>query len=470
MDYHTPDRKGSLSCVSTHLYNDTIAAIATPPGRGGIGIIRISGLRAAQLLESICGRLPVPREATLLDFHEYGTREPGQVLDRGIALYFPAPHSFTGEDVCELQAHGGPVVLDMLLQTVIRHGARLARPGEFSERAYLNNKLDLTQAEAIADLIDSSSRQAARNAMRSLQGAFSRRINELLEELIGFRVYVEASIDFPEEEVDFLAEETVAERLAALLQKVEEVRNSARNGVLLRDGMTLVLAGKPNAGKSSLMNQLAGRDTAIVTAIPGTTRDLLREQITLDGLPLHIIDTAGLRSTPNEIEREGVRRAIEEIRRADHLLLVIDASSNDCPRQILEENFGDFIDELPPITVLMNKCDLVATEPRIELGGTYPVIALSALSGAGLDLLRDHLKQSVGYQAPDSGDFSARRRHLDALERTLCALQAAKQQWNAGELLAEHLRSAQQALGEITGEFTPDDLLGQIFSSFCIGK
>ncbi len=459
-----------MSCVSTHLHHDTIAAIATPPGRGGIGVIRISGSQAPAVLEAICGRLPPPRQATLLDFHDCVTQEPIPVLDRGIALYFPAPNSFTGEDVCELQAHGGPIVLDMLLQAIIRLGARQARPGEFSERAYLNNKLDLTQAEAIADLIDSSTRQAARNAMRSLQGAFSRRIDDLLEELIGFRVYVEASIDFPEEEVDFLAEPQLTDRLDGLLEKVEHVRSSARNGVLLRDGMTLVLAGKPNAGKSSLMNQLAGRNTAIVTAIPGTTRDLLREQITLDGLPLHIIDTAGLRSTTDEIEREGVRRAIEEIRRADRLLLVVDASGTDSPQQVLEEYFGAFIDELPPITVLMNKCDLTATEPAIELDGSYPLIALSARSGAGLELLRDHLKQSVGYQYADSGDFSARRRHLDALERTLCALQSAKQQCNAGELLAEHLRMAQQALGEITGEFTPDDLLDQIFSSFCIGK
>lgn len=456
--------------MSAHLHNDTIAAIATAPGRGGIGVIRISGALAPALLSSICGRLPQPRLATLLDFHECGTQTSRQVLDRGIALYFPAPHSFTGEDVAELQAHGGPVVLDLLLQEIIRLGARLARPGEFSERAYLNNKLDLIQAEAIADLIDSSSRQAARNAMRSLQGAFSARVNELLEDLTGLRVYVEASIDFPEEEVNFLADLQVAARLDTLLEKLGDVRHTARNGVLLRDGMTLVLAGKPNAGKSSLMNQLAGRDTAIVTAIPGTTRDLLREQITLDGLPLHIIDTAGLRSSPDEIEREGVRRAIGEIRRADRLLLVIDSSSNDCPQQILAENFGEFIDELPPITVLMNKCDLVAATPAIELGGQYPIITLSALSGTGLELLREHLKQSVGYQHADSGDFSARRRHLDALERTHSALLDAKQQWHAGELLAEHLREAQQALGEITGEFTPDDLLGQIFSSFCIGK
>ena len=422
------------------------------------------------MLASICGRLPEPRQATLLDFNEGVTEGPRQVLDRGIALYFPAPHSFTGEDVAELQAHGGPVVLDLLLQEIIRLGARLARPGEFSERAYLNNKLDLTQAEAIADLIDSSSRQAARNAMRSLQGAFSARVNELLEDLTSLRVHVEASIDFPEEEVDFLADLQLATHLDSLLDKLREVQKTARNGVLLRDGMTLVLAGKPNAGKSSLMNQLAGRDTAIVTAIPGTTRDLLREQITLDGLPLHIIDTAGLRSSPDEIEREGVRRAIEEIRRADRLLLVVDSSRNDCPQQILAENFGEFVDELPPVTVLMNKCDLVAARPAVELGGQYPVITLSALSGAGLELLREHLKQSVGYHHADSGDFSARRRHLDALERTLSALLDARQQWNAGELLAEHLRAAQQGLSEITGEFTPDDLLGQIFASFCIGK
>jgi tRNA modification GTPase len=453
--------------------SDTIAAIATAPGRGGIGVIRISGPRAGQILQAVCGMLPAPRRAALCDFREMRAGEGEHaVLDRGIALYFPAPHSFTGEDVAELQGHGGPVVLDLLLQTVLRQGVRLARPGEFAERAFLNGKIDLAQAEAIADLIDSTTAQAARNAMRSLQGAFSERIRELLQELVALRVFVEASIDFPEEEVDFLADHAVANRLETLLARVASIRASARNGALVRDGMNLVLTGKPNAGKSSIMNALAGRDTAIVTAIPGTTRDVLREEIELDGLPLHIIDTAGLHDSPDPVEQEGIRRARVEIERADHLLLIVDSTAGDAPEDVLRQGFGDLRDRLPPMTVVLNKCDLSGI-PAGPVPSPAATIAVSALTGAGMPELRAHLERCAGYQGAGSGDFSARRRHLDALDRTEAALRAGQkqlQQQAAGELLAEHLRMAQQSLGEITGEFTADDLLGRIFASFCIGK
>ena len=452
---------------------DTIAAIATAPGRGGIGVIRISGPEAGRILAAVCGALPPPRQATLTDFREHDPVAPGTVLDRGIALYFPGPHSFTGEDVAELQGHGGPVVLDLLLQSVLRHGARLARPGEFSERAFLNGKIDLAQAEAIADLIDSSTAHAARNAMRSLQGAFSERIHELLQELLSLRVFVEASIDFPEEEVDFLADTQLAKRLDTLLLRLATVRETARNGVLVREGMTLVLTGKPNAGKSSVMNALAGRDTAIVTAVPGTTRDILREEIALDGLPLHIIDTAGLHDSPDVVEQEGIRRARQEIERADHLLLVIDSTGEQDADAILQQSFGEMRARLPAMSIVMNKCDLSGLAPGTVHDAPIPTIAVSALTGAGMSALREHLKHVVGYQGSSGGDFSARRRHLDALDHTEAALRAGAaqlRQFAAGELLAEHLRLAQHSLGEITGEFSADDLLGRIFTSFCIGK
>ena len=459
--------------MNTAADTDTIAAIATAPGRGGIGVIRISGPDAGRILAAMCGALPPPRHATLTDIREHGAVAAGEVLDRGIALYFPGPHSFTGEDVAELQGHGGPVVLDLLLQSVLRHGARLARPGEFSERAFLNGKIDLAQAEAIADLIDSTTAHAARNAMRSLQGAFSARIHELLQELVSLRVFVEASIDFPEEEVDFLADTQLAKRLDTLLLQVAIVRESARNGVLVRDGMTLVLTGKPNAGKSSVMNALAGRDTAIVTAIPGTTRDILREEIELDGLPLHIIDTAGLHDSPDVVEQEGIRRARLEIERADHLLLVIDSTTEQDADAILQQSFGGIRARLPAMSIVMNKCDLSGLAPGTVRDAPVPTIAVSALTGAGMTALREHLKHAVGYQGSSGGDFSARRRHLDALDRTEAALRAGATQLSefaAGELLAEHLRLAQHSLGEITGEFSADDLLGRIFTSFCIGK
>lgn len=452
---------------------DTIAAIATASGRGGIGIVRVSGPRAATILASICGSIPAPRHAHFAEFRDPSANATDAVIDHGIALYFEAPHSFTGEDVVELQGHGGPVVTDLVLRCVLRLGARLARPGEFSERAFLNGRLDLAQAEAIADLIDSATEQAARNAMRSLQGAFSARIDELLQQLIALRVYVEAAIDFTEEEIDFLADGEVSQRLHALRRQLRAVRDTARNGVLVRDGITLVLAGRPNAGKSSIMNTLAGRDTAIVTAIPGTTRDVLREEIAIDGLPLHIIDTAGLHHSPDAIEQEGIRRARREIERADHLLLIIDSSAGEQPVQVLEELFSTEHPRLPPLTVVQNKCDLSGLTPGLHTGSTPPAIAVSALTGAGIAALRAHLKRLAGYHDVSAGDFSARRRHLDALDRCADALDAgidALDAHAAAELLAEHLRDAQQQLGEITGQFSSDDLLGRIFASFCIGK
>lgn len=451
----------------------TISALATPPGRGSVGIVRVSGPAAREIAEHIAGRLTPPREAVLSDFRVADGEGKTTVLDRGLLLYFPAPNSFTGEDVVEFQCHGGPVVLDLLHAETLRLGARSARAGEFSERAFLNGKLDLAQAEAIADLIDSASAEAARNAARSLQGAFSERVHTLVESLIHLRMYIEAAIDFPEEEVDFLADSHVVAETTALLEELDTVIDTARQGVLLREGMTLVLAGRPNAGKSSLMNQLAGRETAIVTSIPGTTRDILREQISIDGLPLHIIDTAGLRDSPDEIEREGIRRAIDEISRADRLLLVIDSTTNEDVDALINAHFGTLRDRLPPITVIQNKADLSGLETGVFDQNDQCVCRISAKSGAGIEALADHLKHLVGYHTVSDGAFSARRRHLDALERARNETRLGLQQLQldgAGELMAENLRIAQEALGEITGEFRPDDLLGRIFSSFCIGK
>ncbi len=444
---------------------DTIAALATPPGRGGVGIVRVSGPGSAAIAQAILGRVPPPRHADYLPF-----RSPaGEVLDQGLALYFPGPHSFTGEDVLELQGHGGPIIMDRLLAAVLALGARPARPGEFSERAFLNGKLDLAQAEAIADLIDSSSEQAARSALRSLQGAFSACIHGLVEGLIELRLYVESAIDFPEEEIDFLVDGVIEARLGALQQRLAEVQRSARQGQLLKEGMTVVLAGRPNAGKSSLLNALAGQESAIVTAIPGTTRDILREQITIDGMPLHVIDTAGLRDSDDPVEQEGIRRAWAAIEKADRVLLVVDDTVG-----VQQEEEG-ILARLPstlPVTVVRNKSDLSGRPPGQTEGPLGMEIALSAHSGEGLEALRRHLKATVGYESTGEGVFMARRRHLNALaeaeERleSAAALLARRQ----GELLAEELRLAQHALGEITGEFTSEDLLGRIFTSFCIGK
>ncbi len=449
---------------------DTIAAQATPPGRGGVGIIRLSGPQALSIAEQLLGFCPKPRYAHYTPFLGEGT----QVLDQGIALYFPNPHSFTGEDVVELQGHGGPVIIDLLLQRCITLGARLARPGEFSERAFLNDKLDLAQAEAIADLIDSSSEQAARCALRSLQGAFSERVHALVEALIQLRIYVEAAIDFPEEEIDFLADGKVQNDLDQILQQLGEVRQEARQGSLLREGMNVVIAGRPNAGKSSLLNALAGRETAIVTDIEGTTRDVLREHIHIDGMPLHIIDTAGLRDAPDAVERIGIDRAWEEIRKADRILMMVDStrSATTDPAELWPE-LADHLDDFSHVTLIRNKADLSDEPIGLEQQGEYTLIRLSAKGGEGVDQLRQHLKEVMGFSSTTEGGFMARRRHIDALERARELLDTGAEQLQlhgAGELLAEDLRQAQQVLSEITGEFTSDDLLGRIFSSFCIGK
>lgn len=449
---------------------DTICALATPPGRGGVGIIRVSGMRAADIAIAILGYRPQVRNAHYGPFLDADQ----QPLDEGIALFFANPHSFTGEDVLELQGHGGPVILDLLLQRVMALGARLARPGEFSERAFLNDKLDLAQAEAIADLIDASSSEAARSAVRSLQGAFSKEIHNLVEQLIHLRIYVEASIDFPEEEIDFLSDGKVQADLAGIIGQLDRVTEAANQGSLMRDGMTVVIAGRPNAGKSSLLNALAGNDRAIVTDIAGTTRDVLREHIHIDGMPLHIIDTAGLRDTPDAVERIGVERAWQEIEQADRVLLMVDASeTEDIDPALL---WPDFVHRLPAnaaITVVRNKIDLTEESPGLSTEETQPVIRLSARDQIGLDALRGHLKQLMGYESAREGGFIARRRHLEALHQAQAFLQSGEAQLlgaAAGELLAEDLRLAQNALSEITGEFTSDDLLGRIFSSFCIGK
>jgi tRNA modification GTPase len=445
--------------------SDTIAAVATPPGRGGVGIIRISGPDSASIGQAIGGQLPTPRYARLTAFLDAGA----EAIDEGILLYFPAPNSFTGEDVVELQGHGGPVVMDLLLQRCLDLGARIAEPGEFSRRAFLNDKLDLVQAEAIADLIDAESVSAARLARRTLQGVFSQRVNELVESLIQLRLYVESAIDFPEEEIDFLSDGKVSANLASVVDDLESLIKNAHTGRLLRDGMTLVIAGRPNAGKSSLLNALAGYESAIVTEMPGTTRDVLRERITLDGLPLHIIDTAGLRESDDPVELEGMRRARAEIEQADRILWVFDDQAD--PAHLALDRSD--LPERVPLTLVRNKIDLSGSPAEIRETDEGTEVALAAREGTGLKLLIEHLKTCVGYESSTEGEFIARRRHLDALLRAQSHLQQGADmlaQHQAGELLAEDLRQAQHALSTITGELSADDLLGRIFSTFCIGK
>jgi len=451
--------------------SDTIVAQATPPGRGGVGILRISGQAASLVAQEVLGKLPKPRYADYLPFRD----TDGSTLDQGIALWFPGPNSFTGEDVLELQGHGGPVILDLLLKRILQlNTVRIARPGEFSERAFLNDKLDLAQAEAIADLIDASSEQAARSAVNSLQGAFSQRIHHLVEALTNLRIYVEAAIDFPDEEIDFLSDGKIEAALNRVIVDLDNVRAEARQGSLLREGMKVVIAGRPNAGKSSLLNALAGREAAIVTDIAGTTRDVLREHIHIDGMPLHIIDTAGLREASDEVERIGIERAWNEIEQADIVLFMVDGTTTTAtePAQIWPE----FIARLPatlPIVVVRNKADITGEALGEEEVNGHSLIRLSARTGEGIDVLRDYLKQKMGFNHNMEGGFLARRRHLQALEQAAQHLLQGKDQllgaW-AGELLAEELRLSQQSLSEITGEFSSDDLLGRIFSSFCIGK
>ena len=445
---------------------DTIAAIATPPGTGAIGIIRISGPAAADLAVQLLGRAPEPRRATLVTLRDTA----GAAIDQGLLLYFPAPASFSGEDMVELHGHGGPVVLDAVLQRLLELGCRAARPGEFTERAFHHGKLDITQAEAVADLIDASTGAAARAALRSLQGEFSARVAGLQQQLTDLRAWVEASLDFPDEEIEFLRQGELVGRLARLATSFESLQLATRQGVLLRDGLTVVIAGKPNAGKSSLMNRLAGSDVAIVTALPGTTRDVLRERVQLDGIPLHLIDTAGLRAAHDPVEAEGIRRAHAEFGRADRLLYIVDAAAADEPLAAAE------LAQLPtgiPVTIVYNKIDLRPAPQPTDTSANPPCIGVSAASGEGFALLVEHLRRIAGSSGDGAGALSARRRHLDALARARQHAEAAAAILTAQggiELCAEDLRLAQQALGEITGEFTSDDLLGEIFGSFCIGK
>lgn len=450
---------------------ETIVAQATAPGRGGIGILRVSGPLATKVAQAILGKCPKPRMADYLPFKD----ADGTILDQGIALYFKSPNSFTGEDVLELQGHGGQVVLDLLLKRILQiDGIRLARPGEFSEQAFLNDKLDLAQAEAIADLIDATSEQAVRSALKSLQGEFSKKVNALVDSVIYLRTYVEASIDFPDEEIDFLADGKIEANLRGIINQLEDVRSEAKQGSILREGMKVVIAGRPNAGKSSLLNALAGREAAIVTDIAGTTRDVLREHIHIDGMPLHIIDTAGLRDATDEVERIGISRAWTEIEQADRIILMLDSS--DPESADLSKVRSEFLAKLPstlPVTIVRNKIDLNGEQASESEQGGYQMISLSAHTHDGVQLLREHLKQAMGFQTGIEGGFLARRRHLDALEKAAEHLQIGLVQlteFHAGELLAEELRLVQSYLSEITGQFTSDDLLGSIFSSFCIGK
>jgi len=439
--------------------DDTIVAAATPPGTGGVGIVRVSGEQTKHIARTVLGSLPEPRAATYRVFRDGG----GQKLDTGLALYFPAPTSFTGESVLELHGHGGPLVISALVDAIVDLGARQADPGEFSQRAFLNDKLDLVQAEAIADLINAGTTQAARAALRSLSGAFSAAVDQLAEQLVRLRLHVEAAIDFPEEEIDFLSDELLQRRLAECAEAFALLQEQARQGRVLRDGFQVVIVGKPNAGKSSLLNLLSGQDAAIVTEVAGTTRDILREQIDIDGLAVELVDTAGLREDPDRVEQEGIRRARSALKNADAALWIKDATDAG------SEEVNEPLPEGVPITVVLNKIDLCdASQKR-----TDGAICLSARTGEGLDDLRQHIRELAGYENLGEGAFTARKRHLQALERAAANFEAGRialEKARAGELLAEELRLSHQALGEITGAVSSDDLLGRIFSEFCIGK
>ena len=459
---------------STGLNNhcDTIVAVATATGRAGVGIVRLSGGDLKPYIQGLLGAEKElnPRQAYYRDFLD----ADGKILDQGLIVAFYGPHSFTGENILELHGHGGPVVLDSLVDRCLQLGARLARPGEFSERAFLNDKLDLAQAEAIADLINASSSQAARSAVRSMQGEFSSLIQALVQRMIEARVYVEAAIDFPEEEIDFLADTALRNRLKDLDNDLASILATAQQGALLRDGINLVIAGKPNAGKSSLLNCLAGQDVAIVTDIAGTTRDVLREKINLNGIPLNIVDTAGLRDTDDVVEQQGVLRAWQEIEKADAILHVVDILDSEATslEKLWPEYFMRYPDSQQKIITLLNKVDLVDEESH-SYHSFENTIPISAKTGQGIDRLKQLILQAVGFQQQAEGIFSARRRHLDALAKAAQFVSKGISQLEnkgAGELLAEDLREAQRYLSEITGDFTSDDLLGEIFSSFCIGK
>lgn len=449
---------------------DTIAAIATAPGRGGIGVIRISGPASTDLAKRVLGVIPQPRTAHYGAFSD----NQGNVLDEGIALYFQQPNSFTGEDVLELQGHGGPVVLDMILQQLVKLGCRIARPGEFSERAFLNDKINLTQAEAIADLIDSSTRQAARSALNSLQGRFSDLIDELIEQLVELRCYLEASIDFPDEDLDLLAQENISPRIEKIQFQVSTILRQARQGALIKDGIQVVIIGKPNAGKSSLLNCLAGSARAIVTDIEGTTRDILEEQIHIDGLPINFIDTAGLRDPKDPVEEEGIKRALKRLESADCVLLLEDATSD--RHTEIDSKYRAQLPVGIPVIRLINKIDLTGATPGLATNTDnqpYPTLNISAKQNLGIGQLKNYLKEVVGFTNTSENNFTARRRHLDSLTETEAILNEALTQWmatGAAELLAEDMRAAQKSLETITGIFTNEDLLDVVFSGFCIGK
>jgi tRNA modification GTPase len=460
---HDREREGQAGRREALSAADTIAAIATAPGRAGIGVVRVSGPRLERFATALLGRPPQPRLATRAAFRDAA----GVAIDDGLALYFSAPHSYTGEDVLELQGHGGPVVLQMVLRRCLELGARLAEPGEFTRRAFLNDKLDLAQAEAVADVIEAATETAARGAVRSLQGEFSRTVHALVDELIELRALAEATLDFPEEEVDPLDRADARGRLERLRAALARTLDRAQQGSLLRTGLHVVIAGQPNVGKSSLLNRLAGEELAIVTPIPGTTRDTIRQAIQLEGVPLHLVDTAGLRDTTDEVERLGIARTWSEIEQADLLLLIVDAAAG---VTALDEAIVARLPARLPRVVVHNKIDLIGEAPRVVPNAGATAVHLSAKTGSGVDLLRAHLLERAGWHPAEESPFIARERHLVCLRRAAERLDAASAQAQAPELLAEELRLAQNELNAITGEFTADELLGEIFARFCIGK
>lgn len=444
---------------------DTIVAVATPPGYGSVGIVRLSGHDSVSIAEKICSKKPVSREIIFTSFVDDTTNDSKEIIDQGLVLLFSSPASFTGEDVVEFQSHGSPVVLDLLCQLCIKHGARAARAGEFSERAFLNSKIDLAQAEAIADLIAAQSQQAAKAAMNSLKGDFSFQVNSLVEQLIQLRIYVESALDFPEEEIDFLNDGKIKSQLEQVDEQLNQVKRVTSQGRVLQEGVRIAIIGQPNAGKSSLLNQLTGQDSAIVTSIAGTTRDVLKENINIKGLPVNIIDTAGLRESEDIIEQEGIRRAKEEIAQADLVLYLVDSTKQDIEVPDRENIKGE-------VCLVLNKTDLTKERPKCIHVDNETIIRLSAKTGEGVDLLKDYIHDRFISQETTEGIFSSRLRHTEALAVAEQHITTAFLQLNhgKGELLAEELSQAQQCLASITGEFTSDDLLGRIFSEFCIGK
>jgi tRNA modification GTPase len=446
--------------------SDTIASLATATGKAGVGIIRVSGGLALEIAKKISHINPQPRYAHYLPFYD----QNNTIIDYGILLYFPSPNSFTGEDIVEFQGHGGPVILSLLQKEIQNLGARQAKPGEFSERAFINDKIDLSQAEAIADLIDASSQQAARSALKSLSGDFSQKIKNLTELLIQLRIYVEAAIDFPQEEIDFLSDGKIETDTQLILADLNIISKTASQGCILREGMTVAITGQPNVGKSSLLNLLSGEELAIVTDIAGTTRDILKQEINIDGMPLHIIDTAGLRESDCEVEQIGIKKARKTIQNADKILLLIDIEKG---IQQYDQDIIDSFKDKNNIAIIYNKIDKINNRPEIKKQTHYTEIYLSVKQNNGLELLKNYLKDYMGYNDVGEGIFSARRRHLDAIDRAIQSVTQGLQQlqlYQAGELLAEELLIAQNALNEITGEFGSDELLGRIFSGFCIGK